>query len=70
MTPLPLVAFLTAPALFPGLHPVAVWFGLGCVAVCAWVWWKADDELGGCETTLRAMEDGELLKKMQQVRVA
>lgn len=49
MTPLHLVAFLTAPALFPGLHPVAVWFGLGCVAVCAWVWWKAD-EMGGCET--------------------
>lgn len=60
---------LAAPLAFPSLHPVAVWLGLGCLAVAVWIMRRAD-EFGGCETTLRALEAGELLAKMSDRRIA
>ena len=68
MTPLTLSAVLAAPMLFPDLSPLAVWFGLGCLALCWWVWAKADDALGDCESSLRAMEARDWLVKMNPVR--
>jgi hypothetical protein len=53
MTPLLALAIFAAPALFPGHSPLAVWIGLTCIAVLGGLWWRAD-EMGGCETTLRA----------------
>ncbi len=68
MTPLTLSAVLAAPMLFPDLSPLAVWFGLGCLALCWWVWAKADDALGDCERSIRADEARAVLAKMQQAR--
>ena len=68
MTPIHLTAILTAPLLFPALHPVAVWLGLGSVAVLAWVWWRADEALGDCEGAIRAMEAGDVLARMSERR--
>ena len=60
---------ITAPVLFPGLHPAAVWIGLGSIAALGWVWWRADDALGDCEAGIRAMEASDVLARMQQARV-
>ena len=69
MTPLHITAILTAPLLFPALHPAAVWLGCACIAGLAWVWWRADDTLGDCERGIRAQEARDVLARMQKVRV-
>ena len=68
-TPLTLAAIFASPAMFPDLHPLAVWIGMGCIAVALWALWKAD-EWGSCETTLRAIEARDLLERMNDRRVA
>ena len=67
--PLSLALALSAPALFPSLHPIAVWLGLGCIALAAWALMRAD-EWGGSETTIRAMEAKDLLARMSDRRIA
>lgn len=62
-----LLAFLSAPVLFPDLHPVAVWIGCTCVLVCVWAWWRAD-EMGSSETTIRAIEARDVLARMSERR--
>ena len=69
MTPLTLAAIFASPAMFPDHSPLAVWIGMGCIAVALGLLWKAD-EWGGCETTIRADEAREWLKRMNDRRVA
>jgi hypothetical protein len=45
-----------------------VWIGLTSVAVLGGLWWRAD-EMGGCETTLRAIEARGILAMTQKERV-
>ena len=65
---LPLAVLFASPALFPGHSPVAVWIGVGSLALAAWLTWKAD-EMGGSETTLRAWEAADWLAAMCERRV-
>lgn len=65
---IPFALLLAAPVLFPGLHPLAVWIGMGCIAVALGLLWKAD-EMGSNETTLRAIEARDLLERMNDRRV-
>ena len=69
MTPLHITAFLAAPLLFPSLSPVAVWIGLGSVAVCLAVLATADSDLGDCEAGIRADEARDWLARMETRRV-
>jgi len=68
MTPLTLAAIFASPAMFPDMHPVAVWIGMGCIAVALGLLWKAD-EMGSNETTLRAIEARDWLERMNARRV-
>ena len=67
MTPLTLAVIFASPAMLPDLHPFAVWIGMSCIAVALELLWKAD-EMGSNETTLRAIEARDWLKRMNNVR--
>ena len=69
MTLLPLAAIFASPAMFPDHSPLAVWIGMGCIAVALGLLWKAD-EMGSNETALRAIEARDLLERMNDRRVA
>ena len=69
MTPLTLAVIFASPAMFPDLHPLAVWIGMGCIAVALGLLWKAD-EMGSNETTIRADEAKAILAQMSDRRVA
>lgn len=68
MTPLILAAIFASPAMFPDHSPLAVWIGMGSVAVALGLLWKAD-EMGSNETTLRAIEALDWLERMDMRRV-
>lgn len=65
---IPFALIFAAPVLFPGLNPLAVWIGMGCIAVALGLLWKAD-EMGSNETTLRAIEAKAILAVMNDRRV-
>lgn len=68
MTPLTLAAIFASPAMFPDHSPLAVWIGMGCIAVALGLMWKADD-FGNCEGGFRADEARDLLERMNDRRV-
>ncbi len=68
MTPLTLAVIFASPAMFPDLHPLAVWIGMGSVAVALGLLWKADD-FGNCEGGFRADEAKAILAVMKPYRV-
>ena len=43
--------------------------GLPCIAVLAWVWWKADETLGNCEGALRALEAKDPMSRIAAAKV-
>jgi hypothetical protein len=69
MTPLTLAVIFASPALFPSLHPLAVWVGMASLGAGVWVTLRAD-EYGDCESALRAMEASAWLGRMKSERVA
>lgn len=68
MTPLTLAAIFASPAMFPDHSPLAVWIGMGCIAVAWGLLWKADD-FGNCEGGFRADEARDWLERMNDRRV-
>ena len=48
-TPLTLAAIFASPAMFPDLHPLAVWIGMGCIAEAALAEVQADARREGGE---------------------
>ena len=67
MTPFPLAVIFASPAMFPDHSPLAVWIGMGCIAVALGLLWKADD-YSDCEGNFRADEAREWLERMNNVR--
>lgn len=62
--------FLAMPVLFPYLHPLAVWIGVGSVALAGALMWRGDDFSNGNVSRLeRQDEAAQWLRCMEKVRV-
>jgi hypothetical protein len=72
MTPLTLAVIFATPALFPDLHPLAVWIGMTCCGLPVWVALRADRGLSDCEGWIRREERADeakaILAQMSNVR--
>lgn len=66
----PVLLFLATPALFPDLHPLAVWIGVGSVVLAAALVWRGDDFGNGNVSRLeRQDEAAQWLRCMSDRRI-